>query len=66
MNIVNTYTVCVFVVVFEPIWYNIHGTLDLYSDGGVLNQYPIQCFDGEYVAVLFHYLTHLDSHLVRL
>lgn len=35
-----------FPVIFEPIWYDVNGTLDLYCDGGVLNQYPIHCFDG--------------------
>ena len=41
--------ICSFAVIFEPIWYDVNGTLDLYCDGGVMNQYPIHCFDGEYV-----------------
>lgn len=33
-------------VVFRTVRYNLNGMECLYTDGGILDQYPIHCFDG--------------------
>ena len=38
-----------FAVVFHAVRCNITGRECLYTDGGILDQYPIHCFDGTYI-----------------
>lgn len=37
---------------FSALRYDHYGQKDVYVDGGVLCNYPIHCFDGEYVSLV--------------